>query len=82
MVSRSSELIMQGENFKQVFILALSIALLIAIFVPLLWGVFKPSVFHGERLAGLQTIFFGIVISLSLAVAGYLLIFFETSNAV
>ncbi len=73
---------MQGENFKFGFIMVLSVALLIALLLPLSLGVLKPHVFHPRRVAGLQTICFGAVIGLSLAIAGYLLLFFEASNSV
>ncbi len=73
---------MQGENFKFQFIMVLSVALLIAIFLPLSLGVFKPSLFPAKRVAGLQTVCFGAVIALGLALVSYLLLFFEASSAV
>ncbi len=73
---------MQGENFKFQFIMVLSVALLIAIFLPLSLGVFMPSVFPIKRVAGLQTICFGVVVALGLSLVCYLLVFFEASNPV
>jgi hypothetical protein len=73
---------MQGENFKFQFIMVLSVALLIAIFLPLSLGIFKPSVFPAKRVAGLQTVCFGAVITLGLALVSYLLLFFEANSEI
>jgi hypothetical protein len=73
---------MQGEDVKFGIIMVLSIALLMAILLPLSLRVFKPSKFNGVRVASLQTVCFNIVLGLSLACAVYLLIFFEANNLI